>query len=109
MLPRPPISTLFPYTTLFRSADVRTGSEGARNAGWPKGSGISGVEQDRPAARQSGAAAADRALWRACEVSRSDAGLGHHWRWFGNTHRGDREDSAAGSALLPSGLSDGPA
>src|SRR5438874_10119969 len=32
MIPRPPRSTLFPYTTLFRS-HARTGSPGARDAG----------------------------------------------------------------------------
>src|SRR5206468_12632180 len=33
MLPRPPRSTLFPYTTLFRSGDVRLGRRRIRDSG----------------------------------------------------------------------------
>src|SRR2546430_6803787 len=35
MIRRPPRSTLFPYTTLFRSARDRAGEQGLAGAGWP--------------------------------------------------------------------------
>src|SRR2546430_17281447 len=34
MIRRPPRSTLFPYTTLFRSARDRAGEQGLAGAGW---------------------------------------------------------------------------
>src|SRR3712207_8702500 len=43
MIRRPPRSTLFPYTTLFRSEDERRGQAGARNA-------MSTAARPRPAA-----------------------------------------------------------
>src|SRR2546427_9851798 len=39
MIRRPPRSTLFPYTTLFRSAVVRAGATGARRRGQAQSAG----------------------------------------------------------------------
>src|SRR2546422_8472269 len=35
MIRRPPRSTLFPYTTLFRSSTLKVASEASLAAGWP--------------------------------------------------------------------------
>src|SRR3712207_8149398 len=51
MIRRPPRSTLFPYTTLFRSVDARRG--GAEDLGGPGGP-VTGLE--RMAGRRAGAA-----------------------------------------------------
>src|SRR3712207_7013126 len=57
MIRRPPRSTLFPYTTLFRSEPARSGSHGQGCPGQPQAQqiGIAG-----PRAEQQSAAAADR-------------------------------------------------
>src|SRR2546427_3117738 len=54
MIRRPPRSTLFPYTTLFRSAHRRTGHARVgpaglrdRAGGWPPGRGDVLVQQDQ--------------------------------------------------------------
>src|SRR3712207_8126608 len=63
MIRRPPRSTLFPYTTLFRSLRVHRGGRGGRldraAAGRAVGGG-SGRRLDAPAAGPGGGAARDR-------------------------------------------------
>src|SRR3712207_8305435 len=54
MIRRPPRSTLFPYTTLFRSAGAAVGGHGAGRgaaAGRPGGAGVRG-EPRRPGGRR---------------------------------------------------------
>src|SRR5205807_6644288 len=60
MLRRPPSSTLFPYTTLFRSPSARPrpalSAPRARGAGGPAGLRVSALSQARPAHAGGGAA-----------------------------------------------------
>src|SRR5437870_7524325 len=54
MIPRPPRSTLFPYTTLFRSMSVNSSaSPGERLQGWPAPARLSSpeAETDRKSTR----------------------------------------------------------
>src|SRR5690554_7189483 len=52
MIPRPPGSTLFPYTTLFRSAGAPSRSSRSRAANRSPGGGFrAGVMGDQPRAR----------------------------------------------------------
>src|SRR5206468_10477818 len=59
ILPRPPSSTLFPYTTLFRSIRARA----AAPASWPGGAG-GGGQSLHPAVRLSGGRAAAAGVLR---------------------------------------------
>src|SRR2546426_8339154 len=52
MIRRPPRSTLFPYTTLFRSRSTRRSSRGSSHPEATKGSGGSRCRPDRPRRRQ---------------------------------------------------------
>src|SRR5437870_10432233 len=47
MIRRPPSSTLFPYTTLFRSAVQRSNDSGIRG-GWPDADGRRFLRADQP-------------------------------------------------------------
>src|SRR2546430_8266229 len=49
MIRRPPRSTLFPYTTLFRSDDHRGDRPGARHEDAREREGVRGVDADREA------------------------------------------------------------
>src|SRR5690625_6471779 len=51
MIQRPPISTLFPYTTLFRSRDRREGLDGQRGVGVPGDLANEGGRLDRKSTR----------------------------------------------------------
>src|SRR3712207_8992338 len=62
MIRRPPRSTLFPYTTLFRSGVRRGGPPGGRRSSRPPGSWC-----PAGAARPRGAPRAARAPWRSEE------------------------------------------
>src|SRR3712207_7453114 len=67
MIRRPPRSTLFPYTTLFRSraVDVRTLGTGTERDGEP-------ISRSDRASRQIGAAAWDRGQASSRQLSRSE-------------------------------------
>src|SRR5439155_20247320 len=66
MIRRPPISTLFPYTTLFRSYLPTTARRCRRPFGCPRGSRRKGLGD----ARNSGQASARRSWGRAAEYGR---------------------------------------
>src|SRR3989442_3966343 len=68
MIRRPPRSTLFPYTTLFRSADRGTGREGrgAAARGHPRGVAPRGAVADRGPVDVGAARRLDGALGAGC-------------------------------------------
>src|SRR5256885_14894099 len=67
MIRRPPRSTLFPYTTLFRSVSVARGPEGARRAQEIPARYC--VRVDVP--RECSGVAADQGAWRAARLEHS--------------------------------------
>src|SRR5260370_6041917 len=54
MIRRPPRSTLFPYTTLFRSRGVRCGAGGGGRAGQVRAAGGGAARKSQQAAQQQG-------------------------------------------------------
>src|SRR3712207_8342802 len=92
MIRRPPRSTLFPYTTLFRSEDPRKRTirlQGMAGQDWPRRRRGTSLRGGRPAGRGRGDAAAYRNLPRrgvGTRRERSRKGEPAGWGW--TTSRG---------------------
>src|SRR5947209_13419128 len=65
MIPRPPRSTLFPYTTLFRSVDTRQGAERPRRPGAPRAELLPGARARHAAGQVLEAGLSDGGVLRA--------------------------------------------